>query len=153
MCFAATNRAVRIIFVASAFDVVEAYTADGERAVTGTGPFFIFIPNSITLVRGREGTSAVVTVLIPAGQGEGGGVEDGPHQTLSSERFRSSQKRRRFVMLHSHVLLQSLFRGCFVLTKVTFWHQNGIHSIFINLSRGTLLFLELLSTLGISPKC
>ena len=60
MCFAATNRAVRIIFVASAFDVVEAYTADGERAVTGTGPHIIFIPNSITLVRGREGTNTEV---------------------------------------------------------------------------------------------
>ena len=141
---------------------MEANTADGERAVTGANvftsliispdTFFISILSSITLVRGREGTSTIVAVLIPAGQGEGGGVDDGPLQTLSSERFRSSQKRRRFVMLHSHVLLQSLFRGCFVLTKVTFWHQNGIHSIFINLSRGTLLFLELLSTLGISPK-
>ena len=50
MCFTATNRAVRIIFVASAFDVVEADTADGERAVTGTGPFLISIPNYITLV-------------------------------------------------------------------------------------------------------
>ena len=36
MCFAATNCAVRIIFVAGAFSIVEANTADGERAVTGT---------------------------------------------------------------------------------------------------------------------
>ena len=88
MCFTATNRAVRIIFVASAFDVVEADTADGERAVTGTGPFFIFIPNSITLVRGREGTSTIVAVLLPVGQGEGGGGEGGPDQTWPSELLR-----------------------------------------------------------------
>ena len=50
MCFAATNCAVRIIFVAGAFSIVEANTADGERAVTGTGPFLISIPNYITLV-------------------------------------------------------------------------------------------------------
>ena len=76
MCFTATNRAVRIIFVASAFDVVEADTADGERAVTGTYAFtsLISIPGPsivsitcfvLTLVHGREGTLTVGAALLP----------------------------------------------------------------------------------------
>ena len=43
MCFTATNRAVRIIFVASTVNAVEAYTADGEGAVTGTHVFAYLI--------------------------------------------------------------------------------------------------------------
>ena len=68
---------------------MEAHTAGGKWAVTGTdaftslvssfGPLLIPIPNSITLVRGRKGTSTVVAILLPVGQGEGGVVEGGAH--------------------------------------------------------------------------
>ena len=84
MSFTAANRAFRIIFVAETLATVEANTADRKGTVTSTNAFTslissIFILNLITLVRGREGTSTVVAVLLPVGQGEGGVVEGGAH--------------------------------------------------------------------------
>ena len=72
MCFTATNSAVRIIFVASTFNAVEAYAADGEGAITGTYVFtnliskirsitfsFIFTPGFE-----RKFTPAFVNIIV-----------------------------------------------------------------------------------------
>ena len=170
MCFTCARAwAVRGIFEAQTFGIMEAHTADGKWAVTGTdaftslvssfGPLLIPIPNSITLVRGRKGTSTVVAILLPVGQGEGGGVEGGPHQTWPSELLRGgwstcswSQPGRS--MLHSLVCFQPLFRGCLVITHVAKrCRRDSCHlSSLAHCWRVLLHVEEILSPLGISAK-
>ena len=78
IAYTATTGAIWIIFIAAAFLFMKAVAADGRRAVTGTHAVASqnpsLVPYSITLVRRRKGTSTVVAVLLPFGQGEGGGV-------------------------------------------------------------------------------
>ena len=82
IAYTATTGAIWIIFIAAAFLFMKAVAADGRRAVTGTHAVASLIssqnpslvPYSITLVGRRKGTSTVVAVLLPFGQGEGGGV-------------------------------------------------------------------------------
>ena len=97
MCLTAANIAVRMIFIARAFSVVEANAADGERAVTSTEAFTFTIPGpsivSITcfvlaLVRGREGTLTVGAALLPVEWKKGGAGESTLDPTGPSESLR-----------------------------------------------------------------
>ena len=75
---------------------------------------------ALTLVSRGEGIPTVLADVFPSCEKRGTGQRCW-EISLTPKNLRSSSSHFRLVVLHSHMLSQPLFRGCFVLTLVTFW--------------------------------
>ena len=123
-----TKRSKFVCFGTFTVVIMIAVTALQVRAGT-TNPFIS------TLVSRGEETLAVGAVFLPTVEKKRRASQRLGVMSLPSEVFRScvargSSTHCRFLVLHPHMLSQSLFRGCFVITLVTFWRLQGSCIIF-----------------------
>ena len=123
-----TKRSKFVCFFTFTVVIMIAATALQVRAGT-TNPFIS------TLVSRGEETLAVGAVFLSTVEKKRRASQRLLVISLPSEVFRScvargSSTHCRFLVLHPHMLSQSLFRGCFVITLVTFWRLQGSCIIF-----------------------